>query len=648
MKSKIFLLLLFLITSFSQAQEQTASLKSPDGNIIMQVKLNASGVPVYSIDFKGSQVLGESTLGLRLEDADFTKGLKIESVSDAKPILDKYSILSGKRKNCVYDGLEKTIRFKNARNQPMDLIVRLSNDGAAFRYSLTEKSTDIKKIKEEVTSFKFNTGTKIFMSPCPDVYMGWCNTQPSYEDYYFQGEDVGKPSLYSSGWVFPALFQKDNTWILLTETGLDGTYCGSRLEQISENGNYKIAFPKAGEQTSPLSALLPESTTPWLTPWRIIAISDGLKTLMESTLETDLAIPAQKADYSFVKPGRASWSWIMKKDDSITYAVQKRYIDWAAQMKWEYCLIDADWDTKIGYEKVKELADYAAVKGVGLLLWYNSAGSWNTVVYHPKDRLLFDQNREAEFKRISEMGIKGIKVDFFGGDGQSMIKYYNAILQDALKYKLLVNFHGTTYPRGWQRTYPNLVTMEAVRGFENVTFTQQDADLEPNHACMLPFTRNVFSPMDYTPVNLSEVPGLQRRTSSAFELALTVIFQSAIQHWAESPEGMAKMPEYIREYMSTVPTQWDDTYYIDGFPGKFVVMARKSGKTWFVAGINGEATPKEISFTLPFVTKDLKATLFTDGDTNRSFSTSVLQLKKGKKTSLVMKPTGGFVMKFEE
>ncbi len=587
-------------------------------------------------------------MGLKLEDADFTKGLKIESVSDAKLIHDEYNIISGKRKNCVYDGLETTIRFKNAKNQPMDMIFRLSNDGAAFRYFLPEKSTEIKKITEEVTSFKFNSGTKIYLSPCPDVYMGWCNSQPSYEDYYFQGENVGKPSLYSSGWVFPALFQKDNTWILLTETGLDGTYCGSRLQQLSENGDYKIAFPKVGEQTSPLAPLYPESTTPWLTPWRIIAISDGLKTLMESTLETDLAIPAKEADYSFVKPGRASWSWIMKKDDSITYDVQKRYIDWSAAMKWEYCLIDVDWDTKIGYEKIKELADYAAGKGVGLLLWYNSAGSWNTVVYHPKDKLLFNLNREEEFKRISEMGIKGIKVDFFGGDGQSMIKYYNNILQDALKYKLLVNFHGATYPKGWQRTYPNLVTMEAVRGFENVTFSQEWADLEPNHACMLPFTRNVFSPMDFTPVNLSEVPGIQRKTSSAFELALTVIFQSVVQHWAESPEGMDKMPDYIRDYMSTVPTQWDETCFIDGFPGKFVVMARKSGKTWYVAGINGEATPKDISFNLPFVTKDLKATLYTDGETNRSFASSVLLLKKSKITKLVMKPTGGFVMKFED
>ena len=648
MKLFTLLVVLFFVSDRIFSQIPALKLSSPDGKIGLQVKLLNDGAPVYSIDFKGNQILGESSLGIKLTDDDFTKGLRMESVSEIKSITDKYELISGKRKECFYKGNERTIRFVNSKQQPIEIIFRLSDDGVAFRYFLPEKSDTVKKIVKENTSFQLTPGTKIYMSPCPDVYMGWCNSQPSYEDYYFQGEDIGKPSPYSAGWVFPALFKTENTWILLTETGLDGTYCGTRLQQLSENGNYKIRFPQEGERTSPLSPLFPESETPWLTPWRIIAISDGLKTLMESTLETDLAIPAKEADYSFVKPGSASWSWIMKKDESITYPIQKEYIDWAAAMKWKYCLIDVDWDTTIGYEKIKELADYAAGKGVGLLLWYNSAGSWNSVAYHPKDRLLFKLNREAEFKRISGMGIKGIKVDFFGGDGQSMMKYYNDILQDALNCKLMVNFHGATYPKGWQRTYPNLVTMESVRGFENVTFEQQWADLEPNHCCMLPFTRNVFSPMDFTPVNLTEVPGLNRKTSSAFELALTVVFQSGIQHWAESPEGMAKVPDYIRDYMSAVPTQWDDTRFVDGFPGKYVVMARKSGSVLYIAGINGESTEKEISFTLPFILKATTGTLYTDGDTNRSFSKSALNIKKGEKIKLKIKGAGGFVLKFEE
>jgi len=642
----LLILLLNFFTLFSQ--ESVFNLSSPNGKIKAQVNLSPDGSPTYAIDFNGKQILGKSSLGIKLSDGDFTKGLKIESVSPVRLVHDEYTLVSGKRKLCCYNGNERSLRLRNSNKQPFELIFRLSDEGVAFRYSLPEKSETVRKIVEENTSFQLLSGTKIFMSPCPDVYLGWCNSQPSYEDYYFQGEDIGKPSPYSAGWVFPALFRKENSWILLTETGLDGTYCGARLQQLSEGGNYKIRFPQEGERTSPLAPLFPESYTPWLTPWRIIAISDGLKSLMESTIETDLANPAKDADYSFVKPGRASWSWIMKKDESITYPIQKEYIDWAASMRWEYCLIDVDWDTTIGYEKIRELADYAATKKVGLLLWFNSAGNWNTVNYHPKDRLLFKLNREAEFKRISEMGIKGIKVDFFGGDGQSMMKYYNDILQDALKYKLMVNFHGATYPKGWQRTYPNLVTMEAVRGFENVTFEQQWADLEANHCCMLPFTRNVFCPMDFTPVNLTEVPGLIRKTSSAFELALSVVFQSGIQHWAESPEGMARVPAYIREYMSAVPAKWDDTQFIDGFPGKYVVLARKSGSVWYIAGINGETTEKEISFTLPFISKVTHGTLYTDGDTNRSFSKSDIKIKKGEKIKLKIKASGGFVLKLEE
>ena len=648
MKHITILLILLVNFSSSFSQDSVFNLSSPNGKVKAKLNLSPEGIPTYAIDFNGKPILGESTLGIKLSDGDFTKGLKIESVSETKAVHDQYKLFSGKREQCIYNGNERTIRFSNSNHQPVELIFRISDDGAAFRYFLPEKSETVRKIIAENTSFQLTSGSKIYMSPCPDLYMGWCNSQPSYEDYYFQGEDIGKQSPYAAGWVFPALFHKDNTWILLTETGLDGTYCGTRLQQSSIKGNYKIGFPQEGERTSPLSPVYPESKTPWLTPWRIIAISDGLKTLMESTLETDLAIPAKEADYSFVKPGRASWSWIMKKDESITYDIQKNYIDWSASMKWEYCLIDVNWDTKIGYDKIKELAEYAATKKVGIILWYNSAGSWNTVTYHPKDRLLFNLNREAEFKRISEMGIKGIKVDFFGGDGQSMMKYYNDIMQDALKYKLLVNFHGATYPKGWQRTYPNLLTMEAVRGFENVTFDQKWADLEANHCCMLPFTRNVFSPMDFTPVNLTEVPGLARKTSGAFELALSVIFQSGIQHWAESPEGMATVPDYIREYMSLIPTTWDDTRFIDGFPGKYVIMARKSGTTWYVAGINGEETEKEISFALPFDSKAVNGSLLTDGDTNRSFSKSVVQVKKGEKIKLRIKPTGGFVIKVDE
>jgi alpha-glucosidase len=313
-------------------------------------------------------------------------------------------------------------------------------------------------------------------------------------------------------------------------------------------------------------------------------------------------------------------------------------------MHWQYCLIDADWDKKIGYDKVKELAQYAATKNVGILLWYNSSGAWNTVKYSPKSKLLTHEDRVKEFTRLKEMGIKGIKIDFFGGDGQSMIKYYIDILNDAAKFGLLTNFHGATLPRGWSRTYPNLLTTEAIRGFEMITFNQSDADSEANHCAMLPFTRNAFDPMDFTPMNLYKIQTrVKRQTTSAFELATSVLFISGIQHFAESPEGMSHQPEYIKQFLRDLPVRWDDVKFIDGYPGKHVVLARKSGNKWYIAGINGEKMEKSVQLNLSGFNKK-KVTYITDGTQPLTFTTETIPATSKQVT---MKPNGGFVMVLE-
>jgi hypothetical protein len=316
-------------------------------------------------------------------------------------------------------------------------------------------------------------------------------------------------------------------------------------------------------------------------------------------------------------------------------------------MGWEYCLIDAYWDTRIGYDRIAELADYAAVKNIGLLLWYNSAGNWNTTPQTPKNKLLTHEDRVKEFGRLKRMGIKGIKVDFFGGDGQSMMAYYQDIFEDAAKLNLWVNCHGATLPRGWQRTYPNLLTAEAIRGFEYVTFEQGNADLEPNHCCTAVFTRNVFDSMDFTPVCFTEVPNIKRVTTNGFELALAVIFTSGIQHYAQTPEGMAAMPAYIKDLMKEIPSHWDESRFIDGYPGKLVVIARKFKNKWYVAGINGENVEKSINLDLFFL-KDIKAgMLVTDGADNRSFSLQNITITQGKPLGIKLKGYGGFVIRVE-
>ena len=363
---------------------------------------------------------------------------------------------------------------------------------------------------------------------------------------------------------------------------------------------------------------LPESVFSGLTPWRIIAISDNLAGLVESTLETDLAAPQKYDVSSWLQPGIASWSWVILKDDSTVYGAQRRYIDFAASMHWRYCLIDAYWDTQIGYEKIKQLAEYAKTKNIKILLWYNSAGDWNTTPLTPRSKMITEESRRNEFQKLKDMGIGGIKVDFFGGDGQSMMKYYINILNDAANYNLAVNFHGCTFPRSWYRTYPNLVSMEGIRGEEYVTFGQYFADNQPSHCTVIPFTRNLFDPMDFTPVNFSGIPNINRRTTNGFEIALSVLFTSGIQHIAETPDGMAAQKDFVKEHMSTLPETWDDVKFIDGFPGKFVVIARKKGDTAYIAGINGQAnTERTLTLNIPFISDKSKGIIIADSNNKK-------------------------------
>ncbi len=633
--------LLLTVTQTASAQSQY-QVNSPDKSLSVSVYLKNKAL-FYTISRNAEKVLDQSALGLVRADQDFSKNLSLLSVSKNEQVKDSYVLQNSKRLNHEYLAQKRVFHLQNAASKKIDVIFQVSNDGVAFRYYFPDRDTDTKQLIEEKTSFHFFANVKAWMQPMSVAKTGWEATNPSYEEYYHKDIAVGTAAPTAAGWVYPALFNYKNTWLLVSETGLDSNYCATRLQQNSAGGNYQIGLPDKREAYTGQN-VNPESTLPWYTPWRIIAIG-SLKTVTESTLGTDLAYPAKSnINPANFQMGKASWSWIVLKDNSITYDIQKKYIDFAADMHWEYCLIDVNWDRNIGYEKMKELADYAKQKNVGLLLWYNSAGAWNTVKYTPKNKLNDREERLKEFARLQEMGIKGVKIDFFGGDGQSMIRYYLEIFEDAAKYNLSVNCHGATLPRGWQRTYPNLMTMESIKGMEFITFEQVNANEEPLHATTIPFTRNVFDPMDFTPMNLSKIPNINRKTTNAFELALPVIFQSGVQHLAESPEGMATVPAYVKSFLQTFPASWQDTRLIDGYPGKFVVMARKAGSKWYIAGINGEANAKTINFDLAQY-QGKKATLITDGNEGLSFTKTELSANADFKIS--MKPYGGFVIVVE-
>jgi len=625
----------------AEATKPNPSLTSPDGKLAVEFKLNAAHAPVYLIRREGQIVLQESRLGLVRDDADFSTGLTLVSESNVEPVEDRYELLTAKRRLNVYRANRKVFHLAAATGQKLDVIFQVSDDGVAFRYFFPETSTEARTLKEDVSSFHFLPDTKAWLQPMSVAKSGWKSTNPSYEEYYQKEIAAGTPSTLGAGWVFPALFHSGETWLLVSEGSLARGDCGARLRHESPGGDYTVGLPDARE-TLGGQPVNPSSRLPWLTPWRLIAVG-SLKTIAESTLGTDLAEkPAGPADAA-IKPGKAAWSWPLLGDKQTNYDVQKRFIDYAADMGWAYCLIDALWDTQIGYEKIGELADYARGKNVRLLLWYNSNGTANDAPQTPKDRMLTHETRVQEFTRLKAMGIAGLKIDFFGGDGRPVIDYYRDLLDDAAPFGLLMNFHGATLPRGWQRTYPHLMTMEAIRGLEFVTFEQKNADEEPTHAATIPFTRNVFDPMDFTPVVLDRIRKIERRTTAAFELALAVVFTSGIQHYAEIPEGMAKMPAYVQDFIRHVPSVWDDTKFVDGYPGKFAVIARRGDAHWQVAGINGEATERNLTLDLSSLPSAAEGQLITDGE-GEPFAQRTVKLGAGKKFAVTLKPHGGFVL----
>lgn len=622
----------------------TMQIASPNGRLVVDFRLNEAGAPRYTIRLDGKLVLQESRLGLIRNDTDFSHGLRFLSASGVVPVRDRYEILTGKRRLNDYRANRRVFRLRTAAGQKMHIIFQVSDDGVAFRYFFPERTAETYRLTEEVSSFKFLPGTRAWLQPMSVAKSGWEKVNPCYEEFYEKEIAVGTPSPTGAGWVYPALFRSGDTWLLVSESALSRAYSGTRLKSESPDGEYTIGFPDPREnfQAGPVN---PESKLPWLTPWRVVVVG-SLKTVAESMLGVDLADkPATRYSKLKIRPGKASWSWPLLGDQQTTYDVQKRFIDYAAEMGWRYCLIDALWDKQIGYAKVKELIDYARRKGVGVLLWYNSAGDWNSAPQTPRNLMLTHASRMREFERLKTMGAAGLKIDFFGGDGQSMIGYYHDILEDAAPYGFVLNFHGATVPRGWQRTYPHLMTAEAIRGLEYLTFEQKNADEEPSHAAMLPFTRNVFDPMDFTPMVLDRINRIERRTTSAFELALTVLFTSGIQHYAEIPEGMRKAPPYVRDFLKGVPSVWDETKFLEGYPGKFAVFARRGEGRWYVGGINGESKVRKLTLDLGELQVGRAGSLIADGDgENLSFREETIHLSAGRKLELIVPSRGGFVL----
>ena len=638
MSLRIVPFLFFALTLFS-ANGQKASVQSPNQKItvglfcqqngdIGEWYINAS----YNSAGKTGEVIPRIDLGLSRSDQDFAKELKFLKAGKSAVINEQYTVLHGKKSVCSNTANEVVFSFENSTKAKLNIIVRAYNDGIAFRYEFPDKQGSF-VVKDELTTYTIPKETTRWLER-------W---NPANEGLYAL---MGNNNIPAQEWCYPALFNTadKNCWYLLHEADLTRTYCGTKLSNTVDSNKYKLTFPNPRDGRG-LGESQPTITLPWKSPWRVI-IMGSLSDIVESTLVDDVSTPSILKNTAWIKPGVASWNYWSSNHGTKDYKIVCEFADLAAEMNWPYTLLDWEWDGMANGGKLEDAVKYILSKGITPLIWYNSGGPHTGVTATPRDRMLTHENRVEEFTRLKKMGFAGVKIDFFESEKQDMIKYYLDILDDAAQFEMMVYFHGCIVPRGWARTYPNMMTYEAVRGAEWYNNTPDFTLPAPEHNATLPFTRNVIGSMDYTPVTFtnSQFPHV---TSYAHELALSVLFESGIQHFADRPEGYTTLPDAAKSFLKTVPNVWDDTKLLDGFPGREVTIARKKGNAWYIGGINAETRrEKRKTIKFDFLPEGIKyrMTLIADGKHDKSFSVQYLSVDKSSSVDVTMLRRGGFVV----
>lgn len=621
---------------------------SPDGRLVAEVSVD-DGVPHYQVMYDGQTAIAESSLGVVTNVGDYTRSMAISDEGEEKQITSVHNQEKIKQHSIHTDARERVITFTQDDKPVMALQLRVSNKDVAFRYMLMpHRGANSCVVTSENTAYRVADNALTFMAPQSKPMTGFARTAPSYETKYSLGEPVGRNG-WGFGYTFPCLFEVPNAdadkalWIMLSETGTDGGYVGCRLLG-GNGGEYRIGFPQEGELNGWGSTSV-QMPLPGYTPWRTITIGHTPANIVESTVTWELVEPKYKASKNYAADyGKGMWSWIIGMDSSCNYDEQKRYIDFAAAMGYRSLLVDALWDVQIGRERIAELAKYGKERGVGLYLWYNSNGSWNDAPQSPKHIMNNGTRRKQEMKWMQEIGILGIKVDFFGGDKQPVMQLYEDILSDANDCGLMVIFHGCTLPRGWERMYPNFVASEAVLASENLHFSQGFCDTEARDCgAMYPFTRNTVASMDFGGsalnkyYNANNNRGSRRVTTDVYALATAVLFQSPVQHFALAPNNLTDAPAWAIDFMKAVPTTWDEIRYIDGYPGKYIIMARRSGDKWYIAGVNAMEQPLKQNISLPMFDAKSQVTLYQNGE--------VKEVKVSRKQTVSIEiPTNGGVV----
>lgn len=637
------------------AQQDEKTVTSPDGMTFLKVGLK-DGRAYYKVGYyadgkegrKEVTMLEESPLGLVANIGDFSRDLVwVKEQTGTRDI--RYDLERSKASRVDKKANTFTVRLANVKKQEMEVEFVVEDHNVAFRYFLSKQGgTGSVRVMNETTGFRFPGKTTTFLTPQSDAMIGWKRTKPSYEEEYKADAPMDTPSQYGHGYTFPGLFHVgEDGWVLVSETGVDSRYCGSRLSD-AQDGLYTVAFPMP-EENNGNGTSEPAFALPGHTPWRTITVSQDLAPIVETTVPWDVVEPRFTTEHKY-KYGRGTWSWILWQDNSINYDDQVRYIDMASAMGYEYTLIDNWWDNNIGHERMEDLIKYAQGKGVDIFLWYSSSGYWNDIEQGPINIMYDPITRKKEMRWMQQQGVKGIKVDFFGGDKQETMRLYEAILSDADDHGLMVIFHGCTLPRGWERMYPNYVGSEAVLASENMIFNQHFCDNEAFNATLHPFIRNSVGCMEFggtflnKRLNRGNDGGTTRVTTDIFQLATAVAFQNPVQNFALAPNNLTDVPTFEIDFMKEIPTVWDEVKFIDGYPGRYVVLARRHGQDWYVAALNAGKETLKLTVDLPMLAGSPVA-YYHDGKDGKTPQVEETKVGKKGQFKFTLPAQGGAVLK---
>lgn len=619
-----FLLLLAALPLHAQDIETA----SPGGNIVTLIRCpqgNAPGQPTLSIRCDGQTLFEGITLGLLTDRYNLSDSLLLAAAPQPTLHTDDYSMPTGKRAHCHNQAYRRTLLFRNPQGRSLGVELRVYDDGVAFRYRVDEALPG-EQLTADATTYPLAAGKRRWMH---DKIEGNEGFYPLATAVTQSGERRGYPALME-----PA----DSLFALITEANLQHGHCGAFLT-ASAPDRYRVQWVNP---TLPL-------TPGWTSPWHLLIMGSAAD-VVESTLVTDVADPCCLSDTSWIKPAPASWIYWAYNHGTRDYQKLKAYVDLAADMGWTYSLIDWEWNEMGNGGTVEDIFSYARSRDVKPLLWYNSSTAWTGEgAPRPLYRLNTPESRAQEFKWLQEQGVCGVKIDFFPCDSARIIDYYLDLLQDAARYRLMVNFHGGTLPWGWQRTYPHLVSLEAVYGAEWYNNNGTLTDRAARHNATLPFTRNVIGSMDYTPGTFSDSQH-KHLTTHAHELALTVLFESGIQHMPDRPEVYRSLPEAVRRVLAALPTAWDDTRLLSGYPGESIILARRKGSKWYVAGINGRDTTATLTCSLQRLGlhKGVTGTLFGDSNGDpHSFCIQPDWTPAEDRLEVDCNPRGGFLLVIE-